>query len=279
MCRLFAMSAAPRRVSAEFWLAQAPDSLIAQSRREPDGWGVGTFDANGRAHRSRSPGAAYRDPAFRRDAGTLRSATFLAHVRFASTGALVLRNTHPFEMEGRLMAHNGVVQGLAELERQVGPAMAEVHGDTDSERLFALITAETRRHGGDVGAGIVAAARWAAEHLPLLSINLIVSTASRLWALRYPETHRLYVLERAAAVDHHSSVGLRVRSPEMAVGRSVVIASERLDEDPGWRELRSGELIHVDETCRVTSETVLDGPPAHPLTLADLEGRAARSQA
>ncbi len=41
MCRLFGLSAAPARVTATFWLAQAPDNLTAQSHREPDGAGLG----------------------------------------------------------------------------------------------------------------------------------------------------------------------------------------------------------------------------------------------
>lgn len=46
MCRLFGMSAGPEPVRATFWLLQAPDSLQQQSRREPDGAGIGTFDAD-----------------------------------------------------------------------------------------------------------------------------------------------------------------------------------------------------------------------------------------
>ena len=44
MCRLFGMSAGTEPVKATFWLLEAPDSLAQQSRREPDGTGVGYFD-------------------------------------------------------------------------------------------------------------------------------------------------------------------------------------------------------------------------------------------
>jgi len=59
----------------------------------------------------------------------------------------------------------------------------------------------------------------------------------------------------------------------------VVIASERMDEDPGWRLLESGELLHVDPALHVTITRPLERPPAHQLTLADLGGKAAASQA
>ena len=44
MCRLFGLAATPRRVTATFWLIDAPDSLAVQSRREPDGVGLGLFE-------------------------------------------------------------------------------------------------------------------------------------------------------------------------------------------------------------------------------------------
>src|SRR5947209_16894038 len=107
MCRLFGMSAAPRRVRATFWLLDASDSLAVQSRREPDGYGLGLFDADGTPEVHKRPVAAYEDHEFAREARELTGATFLAHVRYASTGAVLPANTHPFCQRGRLFAHNG----------------------------------------------------------------------------------------------------------------------------------------------------------------------------
>lgn len=281
MCRLFAMSAGAAHARATFWLLDAPDSLRAQSHREPDGTGLGWFDAQGRPQVRKQPLAAYRDAAFAREAHELCSRTFLAHIRYASTGALELRNTHPFEQRGRLFAHNGVVADLPRLEEHLGAARALVGGDTDSERLFALITSEIDAHAGDIAAGIAAACTWVAAELPLLAINLILATADGLWALRYPETHELHVLERApgAPLEHRSGHGTRVHSAHGARLPLVVIASEPLDRDPGWRALGSGELLHVGPDLRVATHRVLSEPPAHPLTLADLDAHARASQA
>ena len=112
MCRLFGMSAGKDPARATFWLLDAPDSLSAQSHREPDGTGLGWFDAAGAPHVSKQAHAAYSDRRFAREARELYSTTFLAHIRFASTGALDVRNTHPFEQHGRLFAHNGVIEDL-----------------------------------------------------------------------------------------------------------------------------------------------------------------------
>ena len=285
MCRLFGMSGGARPLSAEFWLLDAPDSLTAQSRRNPDGTGLGIFDAKGRPIVHKAPISAFSDAAFAREARRESSRTFLAHIRFASTGALTLANTHPFEQEGRLFAHNGVLGGLPRLEAELGEDRALVKGETDSERLFAMITRETRRRRGDVQAGIVAAASWVAEHVPVYSLNLILSTESDLFALRYPATHKLYVLDRVAGghrggqpLQHSSGLGTRVHSDDAVRRPVVVLASEPMDDDPGWRGLESGELLHVGAELEVGSTIALPEPPIHRLELRDLSTLERASQ-
>jgi predicted glutamine amidotransferase len=281
MCRLFGMSGAPNRVRATFWLLQAEDSLVAQSRRDPDGTGLGYFGADGRPRVDKRPIAAFEDRAFALEGREVRSETFVAHIRYASTGGLTPANTHPFEQQDRLLAHNGVIGDLPKLETRLGTYLSLVAGDTDSERFFALVTKETEQRGGDVTSGLIAAARWVAEELPLFALNVVLTTRHELWALRYPQTHALYVLERApgGALEHSSTVGtVRVHSTDVADIPAVVVASEPMDEDSAWRPLASGELLHVDHELHVSSTIVLDQPPRHPLTLADLAPRAAESQ-
>ena len=48
MCRLFGLHAGTNVVTAKFWLLDAPDNLAAQSRKNPDGTGLGVFDGQGR---------------------------------------------------------------------------------------------------------------------------------------------------------------------------------------------------------------------------------------
>jgi glutamine amidotransferase len=286
MCRLFGLSSAPRRTHATFWLLDAPDSLSRQSHRDPDGTGLGYFAADGAPRVDKAPVAAYRDRAFAQEARQEESATFVAHVRFASTGGLDPRNTHPFEQDGRLFAHNGVIEGLDELDAHLGEDRSLVAGDTDSERFFALITRETRRHGGDVTAGIHEAARWIAANLPVYALNLVLVSPREMWALRYPGTHDLYVLQRPAGglhgtrhLDHSGSDGrMRVHSAHLAHHPAVVVASERMDDNPRWRRMESGELLHVGPDLHVSHDVALPDPPAHLLTLDDLRPDAAASQ-
>ncbi len=286
MCRLFGMSAGRRRTRATFWLLEAPDSLAVQSRAEPDGAGLGIFSGRGEPIVHRSPLPAYEDAEFATEAREVESTTFLAHVRYAAVGAVTLANTQPFEQAGRLFAHNGVVGGLPELDRALGRYRSLVHGDTDSERIFALITREAAEGRGDLSAAITRAARWIAQELPVYALNLVLTTPHGLWVLRYPDTHELFLLERRAGGTHGgrhfdgaSAAGrIRVRSAHLAEAAAVIVASERMDEHAGWRPLAPGELVHVDADLRVRSAVVVSEPPAKPLRLEDLDARAAASQ-
>jgi predicted glutamine amidotransferase len=271
MCRLFGLTAGTARVHATFWLLDAPDSLEAQSRRNVDGSGIGFFDPFGAAVLDKQPEPAFEDEEFTHEARQAESATFVAHVRLASTGGRTMQNTHPFAMQDRVMAHNGGFGELAELEAELGSYASLVLGDTDSERYFALITQQADAHGGDVGAGITAAARWIAARLPVSSLNAVVATPGELWALRYPDQHALHIIERPAGPgqDPAAPPGLHVRSatssfhvPALHSASSVVVASERLDGESDWRMLAPGELVHVGPDLSVRSEVVLPEPPA-----------------
>jgi len=287
MCRLLGLTAGTEPVHATFWLLDAPDSLEVQSRRNVDGSGIGFFGPTGAPVLDKQPEAAFRDEDFIREAKHAESAVFVAHVRWATAGGRTLQNTHPFTMQGRIMAHNGGFGGAERVEEQLGGYRELVLGDTDSERYFALITQQIDVHGGDVGAGIAAAARWIGAHLPVSSLNTVVAAPGELWALRYPGQHALHIIERpagmsapattaagaaddGAAAGATSGPGLHVRSstssvhaPALQALPSVVIASEELDGEHGWRMLASGELVHVRPDLSVESAVVIPGPPAH----------------
>lgn len=285
MCRLFGMHAGVVASPATFWLIDAPDSLAAQSHRNPDGAGIGAFDEVGVPQLSKQPLAAWQDMQFAAEAHELTGTTFVAHVRYATSGGHTMANTHPFLQDGRLFAHNGVVGGLAQLDARLADLDASelVAGDTDSERVFALITAEVARHRGDVRAGIVAALEWIGETLPVYAVNFVLSTASDLWALRWPATHELFVLQRpAGGTDTHEDLDLttnriHAHSPHLADHPAVVVASEQMDDDAAWRALASGELLHVSSELAVDSSFPVP-VPRHLLQLTDLEPQAAQSQ-
>jgi predicted glutamine amidotransferase len=282
MCRLFGLHADRRVVTATFWLLEAPDNLVEQSRKNPDGTGLGVFEADGQPVVDKEPVAAWRDSEFATEAHDLTGTTFIAHVRYSSSAALELRNTHPFLQDDRIFAHNGVVTGLDVVDARLRElAVADlVQGQTDSERVFALITACIRRRDGDVGAGIVDAVGWLADTVPIFAVNMLLSTATDMWALRYPETHELYLLDRRDVDDRRlrmSSDRITAHSEHLTSDASVLFASEPMDDDD-WQLLAPGELVHVDADLQIDRHIAFPDPPKHHLRHEDLTVKAAASQ-
>lgn len=77
--------------------------------------------------------------------GRIRSRIFIAHVRRASAGSVVYRDTHLFlrELNGReyVFAHNGTLRSLERLELgRFRPV-----GETDPEYAFCHLLAEIER--------------------------------------------------------------------------------------------------------------------------------------
>jgi glutamine amidotransferase len=276
MCRLFALHAGERDVAAEFWLLDAPLSIARQSERNADGYGMAAFTARQGMILIRNPVKASEDPAYRQVARRLDAAEMLVHLRYASTGNVSLVNTHPFSQDGRLFAHNGVVGDLDRIEARLGPNRAMVMGDTDSERLFALITLAIREAGGNVRAGITAAVSEVVAEYELYSLNFVLGEIGHVWAFRYPEHNPLHLNRRrrggpsgGAPLDEADAAGtLRLHSEDGAVAPLVVIASERISDEPGWEEIQPGELVHVGPDLEVDRETIMSGPPAHPMVLS-----------
>jgi predicted glutamine amidotransferase len=280
MCRLFALHAGRRDVGAEFWLLEAPASLAAQSEVNADGFGIAALSADDGLLLIRNPVQAAADRVYRGVARRAEACQFLVHLRYADTGGVSLSNTHPFLQDGRVFAHNGVVGDLERLEHRLGEHRAMVSGDTDSERVFALITLCIRAAGGDVRAGIAAAVRELAAGYELYSINFVLGEVGHLWAFRYPEHNPLLLLERAGreeTLDERDAHGtLRMRADPRGDEPMVVIASEPMDADEGWAEVGVGELIHVGPDLALDRETLLTDPPRHQMMLS---GRAEQSQA
>ena len=273
MCRLLALHS-DQPITADFWLLDAPYSLLRQSRFNADGTGLGWIDEHGTPQVAKKPVAAYASERFGRIATALRSRAMIAHVRLSSGTGHCEENTHPFLQDGILSAHNGVLEVTEQMRRRVRElgAAHHVQGTTDSEWMAALITGE------------VAALDWIARNVAVYSVNVLVLKGEELIAVRLPATNELWVLEREAttarprAALEQSSATLRTRSEDLAGIGSVVIASEPMDDDPAWRLMDSGELLHLTADGAITSERPF-GPLAQPLALEDLGLSAAASQA
>ncbi len=202
-------------------LRDAPRSLRALSREHPDGWGVAIHDANDWVvHRSTS--CAADCARYGELAEGVATRLLVAHVRQKTVGATTLANTHPFRRGAFVFAHNGTIKDTAALiARSSEQRLAQIEGDTDSERLFAFVMTHIDR-APNVEHGVAAAVRVLHSLGDIGSASFLLSCGERLYAHRLGRS--LFVLIRSGA---------------------VVIASEQLTGE-AWQELPERSIVVVD---------------------------------
>ncbi len=244
MCRLFGMIA-PEPTAARFWLLNAPDSVLGQSYKNPDGTGLAYYQ--GRLARvEKQPIAAYEDQEFASRARRVRSHLFVAHIRKATQGEPSLENTQPFVNEGLVFAHNGNIEGLENVPVPLGP----LYGETDSERYFALLRYHIRE-ARDILAGIRTAVAWILDNREYTSLNFLLANEERLYALRYPDFEDLYVRKLDAGEDLRGTSSYGTRAETGDHHGAILFASEKLDDAPSWEELAPGTLAVAHHDLRL----------------------------
>jgi glutamine amidotransferase len=210
-------------------LRDGPRSLKVLSHAHPDGWGLAI-----RTHDDwlihRSTACAARCPEFDGLVERLETRLLIAHVRQRTVGAVTLANTHPFRRGPFVFAHNGTLRELGALVARISAArLAEVEGDTDSERLFAFILTHVDQ-AGDVERGVCAAVAELYALGDVGAATFLLSCGSRLYAHRLGRT--LFTL---------------VRRGDDQTGATIV-ASERLTDEP-WTELAERALLVIDDAA------------------------------
>ena len=149
MCRWLAYSGSP--ILMKDVLYEGPNSLVHQSLEsrlgaEPtngDGFGVGWYgdlDTPGLFH---STEPAWNDQNLLEIAGHIRSPLFFTHIRAAIGSAVQQTNCHPFRHGRWLFMHNGYINQLATIKRDlilaIDPSLyPHLKGQTDTEVLFYL---------------------------------------------------------------------------------------------------------------------------------------------
>jgi glutamine amidotransferase len=244
--------------------------LAAQSRRDArgeshrDGWGLASFDGDGRPHVTKSLQAACDDRAFDDLARSVVTTTLVVHVRQASVGNTALENTHPFVHGRWVFAHNGTLEDFAARKGPLLSAIPDdlrqmIRGDTDSEHVFLFWLGRLRAAAGGLDRSpsvdtITATFQqttklldgWFPTHQGEESkFNFVVADGRLLAATRWG--HALACRERRG----NGVTALSVRPLHAdETFRAVEIASEPTEGD-GWREVPDRTLVVVDERLDV----------------------------
>lgn len=290
MCRFVYYQGPPIYMSA--LLTEPEHSLIRQSvhahmRREPlngDGFGVGWYQEASEPPRDlgrfRSIKPAWSNRNLRDLAAVIRSSRILAHVRAASPGSLVSEaNSHPFRVGSRLFMHNGDIGGFGRirrslLERLSDPAFDSILGSTDSEHFFALFQDELARiDEGDGGESdgedrlarafrrtlaVILELREAHSPERHVHLNVVVTDGRSTLVSRYttdlPERSQSLFIQRGDRYECRDGICHMV--DDETGGAAVLVSSEPLSSDGGWKAVPPGELVLIGETGSVRSESI-----------------------
>ncbi|NNG04838.1 MAG: class II glutamine amidotransferase [Inquilinus sp.] len=254
MCELFAMSSLqPATVSFSLERFARRGGGVAPNR---DGWGVVAYD-EGDVRCLREPFPAASSPLVRFiERHPPCSGLVVSHIRRATVGGRLLKNTQPFcrDLGGRIhvFAHNGHLAGLERTPASEFGCHRPV-GDTDSEAAFGVLL---RRLEGLWAAGrpplqarLDVVAAFAAELRPHGPANFLYGDGEILFAhghRRHQADGRiappgLHLLCRECAGEQTplAGEGIAIASPRQQV---ALVASVPLT-DEAWRPLAPGELI------------------------------------
>ncbi len=258
MCRIVAYLG-ERKMPLSSLVLEPKHSLLVQSYApeemmsgvvNADGFGAGWYapevDGEPAVYRSNAP--LWADRSFASIAPKVSSATILAAVRSATPGLPSEESgVPPFASGPYLFAHNGAIKdfrvtAMRPLRKLLSDeSYSGLLGVTDSETVFALLLDRlrgARTCPGDAETLAEASAE-TVRHVSALcarlgvyaSLNVGVTDGQAMAFTRYSTEgpgNSLYLLEGGGAF------------PE-----AVVVSSERLDGDPGWRQVPDRSVLAV----------------------------------
>jgi gamma-glutamyl hercynylcysteine S-oxide hydrolase len=208
-----------------------------------DGFGVGWYvpeDEEPAVYRSNA--SLWSDRSFAGIAPKIKARTVFAAVRSATPGLPVEESgVPPFSSGPFMFMHNGAIPNFRQTamrplrERLSDEAYSGLLGVADSETIFAGLLDLLRGDPSDLAGATRETIHLVTEVCDGLSVeatlNLAVTDGAAMAFTRYSTDGpgaSLYVLEDAGAFPG-----------------AVVVASERLDRDPAWREVPDRHLLSV----------------------------------
>lgn len=268
MCRIVAYLGPPVRLSS--LLEGLSRGLIEQSRnaREMadwsvagDGWRIGWFlpESGPAPGLFKSILPAWSDENPRTAPHAILSGVIVGHVRYASPNVeTCFANTPLYAMDDHLWTINGMIEpwpgriSKAMRDRLDPDHEADLRGVTDGEMMGALWRTQSRRIGGrDDALALRSMLREARdlvrEHGGEIRVNMILASASEILAVRYADTGEPNSLYDFGPGEEQWQGG-------------VLIASEPMDDGPGWTTVEPDSLVRVDTGGVRVEPLNLDAP-------------------
>ena len=275
MCR-FALYMGPP-ITLDLLTTQPENSIIHQSFKarmqketlNGDGFGIAWYvpEISPRPAQFRSIQPAWNNVNLLHLARVSRSPVVLAHVRAATAGFGVTEsNCHPFANGPFAFMHNGSIGDFHKLKRRVRERLSDdaylsIHGTTDSEHLFALFcdnvqrTQQEQKQNGAVDTMASAVAATIGDIKGLIEaigttrrslINVAVTDGQCAVATRFTtddsEGLSLHVRTGTKYVCDEGVCRMQNSGDDHA---TVIVASEPLTEEAGWREVPRNHLVLI----------------------------------
>jgi glutamine amidotransferase len=254
VCRMVAYLGGPKATLSSVVL-EPEHSLLVQSYApkemmsgvvNADGFGVGWYVpwSGGEPALYRSDSPLWSDRSFASIAPRIRARAIFAAVRSATSGLPVEESgTPPFAWGPFTFAHNGAIEDFRRTAmRPLRDALSDesyagLLGPTDSETIFAGLLDRLREVPGD----LAGATSETVQHVSAVCGRLGIRAT----------LNRGVTDGKAMAFARHSTEGpgnsLYFVEDGEAFPGAVVVASERLDGDPGWREMPDRHLLTVEK--------------------------------
>jgi len=259
MCRWLAYSGAS--ILLEDVLFKPEHSLIDQSMSaksattptNADGFGVGWYSPNPTPGLYRSIRPAWNDFNLRDLAAHIQSPLFLAHVRATSLATVQETNCHPFRYGNWLFVHNGEIDGIEHIRKQLLMEIADelfpcILGTTDSEVMFYLaltlgLEADPPRALARM-AGVVEAAAHAKGIDESIWMTLGVSDGRTLYAVRYASDGSAPTLFHSRDMEDVIRILPRLKE-KLSPSTRVVVSEPMGNIPPLWVEVPQGSCVRV----------------------------------
>ena len=215
------------------------------SETNPDGWGLGWYK-NEKAEVFKE-GIPAHDPTsqFNQLTKEVKSQIIIAHVRKLSHGPPAEENSHPFQVNNWLFAHNGIVDRDHLCSLLDPKNKQKLKGETDSEVYFYWLLQNIETHNKDVIQGVKDAINEVIRE-NYTGVNFLLSDGTTLYAFRYSQSRQdaytLYKLEK---------------NPSKSCEKAVLICSEPLTAEE-WDKIEFGHMLVVSNSLKIREVKILD---------------------
>lgn len=263
MCRWVAYFGSP--LTLDEVLVKPDNSLVQQSRQalqgvestNGDGFGMGWYGDGPEPGLFHSTRPAWNDSNLVELAAHVKSGLFFGHIR-ASTGTAVQRtNCHPFRVGRWMWMHNGVIEGFAEIKRELVFAIEPelypaLKGSTDSEVMFllALTLGLDDDPPGAVARMVALVEETGRGHGIEEPVQMTVATSDgeAVWAFRYSSRGESRSLYHSADVRTLRRMYPDIPAFQMVSDEARLVVSEPLGELEGaWREIPERSWVRIAE--------------------------------